>query len=346
MKKINVKKLAASLAALSAVACMAAIPASAVETPAEYGTSTKSCAVAIGQATVTLDELKASNYQVPVMIKVAPNPKINILEFGISSPLSYTLLTPDDFDEDSNPDRAKQLKEMKTAPEGLALTIKMTANTVKNGSDNVTWLTWASDTGVKTQKFAVVLVDVPKDAKEGDKFDIKYLNEGLSGNPEICALNEDADKKDYVELKDFEGIDGFVKIAGTPTPTETTTTTTTTSTSTTTTTTTTSTSTSTTTTTSTAKPTTTTSTTTTTTTTMPVSETRATPKAEPRGTGILNPHKDEYYTQTTPKAAPARNNSEGTSPKTGASDVLPIAGAAAAVAVLGGVALVTKKKND
>ncbi|MBR2086199.1 MAG: LPXTG cell wall anchor domain-containing protein, partial [Oscillospiraceae bacterium] len=63
----------------------------------------------------------------------------------------------------------------------------------------------------------------------------------------------------------------------------------------------------------------------------------------------LNPHRDEYYTQTTPKAVPAataRGGGEGTSPKTGASDVLPIAGAAAAVAVLGGVALVTKKKND
>nr|MDE5564480.1 NPXTG-anchored protein [Oscillospiraceae bacterium] len=41
----------------------------------------------------------------------------------------------------------------------------------------------------------------------------------------------------------------------------------------------------------------------------------------------------------------AAKKDEG-SPKTGATDVLPIAGAAAAVAVLGGVALVAKKKND
>jgi len=57
MKKINVKKALASVAALSVVACMAAIPASAAEHT--FATSSKQAAVVIEDVTVTLDELDA-----------------------------------------------------------------------------------------------------------------------------------------------------------------------------------------------------------------------------------------------------------------------------------------------
>lgn len=224
MKKINVKKLVASIAALSAVACMAAIPASAVDTPATYGESKKACAVAIGQATVTVDELKASNYQVPVIIKVTPNPKISILEFGVSSELPYKFLTTDDFtvDDDNNPTgKFAELKALKTAPAGLSLSIDMASNIVEDNGKNVAWLTWAAEKGKTTANFAVMVVDVPKDVKGGEEFDLTYLKEGLSGNPELCANNEDGTETDYVKDGNFEGISGWIHVVGSETTTTT-----------------------------------------------------------------------------------------------------------------------------
>ena len=82
MKKINLKKALASVAALSAVACMAAVPASAAEI--NFPTTAKTAGVSIEQVTVTMDELKAANNVVPVLVKVTPNPGVNALEFGVT----------------------------------------------------------------------------------------------------------------------------------------------------------------------------------------------------------------------------------------------------------------------
>lgn len=350
MKKINVKKLVASMAALSAVACMAAIPASAADH--NYATSSKKAAIVVDQVKVTTDELKAANNQVPVIVKMNPNPSVNTLEFGISCKFDYKVLSPDDIDADE-PTSAINLP---TAPADKKIKFlgEMQYNTEKNGENNFSWLTWANTKGKTNEGVVVLLVTVPEGTGAG-KYAVNYEKAGMSNNPNIVVLNEDgSDKVDYVESDQFEGISGWIEIVPSETTTASTTTTTTTSTTTTTTTestTTSSTSTSTTTsTTTTVSQTTTKPTTSTTATTTTVATTRPTNVTTPKAYNPnLNPHRDEYYTQTTPKAVPAataRGGGEGTSPKTGASDVLPIAGAAAAVAVLGGVALVAKKKND
>ena len=226
MKKINVKKLTASVAALSAVACMASLPVCAVKTQPTYGESKKACAVVVGQATVTVDELKASNYQVPVMVKVNPNPKISVLEFGLSAKLPFTLLKAKDLKGDT-------VKGLQTAPDDLAIDIDMAKSVIseyvkagegdkkdadgnkldENGNKildkTVAWLSWAVDEGDEDSSvFAVMLVDVPKDVKGGEEFELSYLKEGLSGNPELCTLNENGTETDYAKDGNFEGISG------------------------------------------------------------------------------------------------------------------------------------------
>ena len=155
MKKINLKKALASVAALSAVACMAAVPASAATN--EFAASSKP-SVAIEQVTLTLDEVKANNYQVPVLVKVQNNPGVNALEFGVKADVTYTVVNDSDQVMDTlsalngaNADLAKGLQ--------AEMTIK--ASTVEPG---LTWMTWAaSDVKANKERFAVVLVTVPED---------------------------------------------------------------------------------------------------------------------------------------------------------------------------------------
>jgi LPXTG-motif cell wall-anchored protein len=345
MKKINVKKLMASVAALSVVATFVAIPASAATH--EYGKSEKSAAIAIGQVTVTDTELSAAQNQVPVVVKLTPNPGIDTLEFGVQSELPFEILGADfiDYDEETGAAKLPTAPTEKIKLKNGDMTFDPPAEAGKPGKPievsggYMTWLTWSATSAKTNEDFVVLLFTLPENAS--GKYDIKFLKEGRSGNPAICNMSSGTH---YSETGDFEGIDGWIQVDAATTTTEATTTTTESTTTTTTTE-------STTTTTTTESTTTTTTTESTTTTTQVITQT--TPKAvtgtEKRGTGTLNPHKDEYYTQTTPKAVPAataRGGGDSTSPKTGASDVLPIAGAAAAVAVLGGVALVSKKKKD
>jgi len=317
MKKINVKKALASVAALSVVACMAAVPASAAEHT--FATSAKKGAVTIEQITVSVDELADANYKVPVLVKVKPNPGVNAVEFGVKCALEYETVNAGKT--------AKTYADLATAGADVAdgLDVKMTCDK-SDVIEGLTWCAWAdSEIDDTMENFLLLLVTVPSDAKAGDKFPIEFAEEGApkadgSASPNIFKNTVDKPNVDYVADAAFEGVDGFIQIEGGTTEATTTTTEETTTTTEETTTTTEET----TTTTSTQVTTTTTQTQATTTTTNGTTTTGATTAAT-----------------TTTKAATSTG-----SPKTGASDVLPIAGAAAAVAVLGGVALVAKKKND
>ena len=388
MKKIDFKKALASVAALSVVATMAALPASAAEHA--FGTTEKQGAVAIEQITVTLDELSADGYQVPVLVKVSPNPGVNALEFGVSSTMEYSVVTDTDTVMDvlsakatANPDLAK----------GLQAEVTYKASPVEAG---LTWVTWAAtSTSTTKERFAVLLCTVPSTAKAGDTFAIDYKSEGVGGaSKEIFQKKENGTTTDFVADGQYEGLSGWIKIEApevvtttteattvATTTTEATTVATTTTEATTAATTTTKATTAATTTTKAATTTTKAATTTTkaattttkaattttkaattttkaattttkaaTTTTKPATlatttSGKSTTTTTGKSTTTTTGKSTTATTKATTKAATNANNNGG-SPKTGASDVLPIAGAAAAVAVLGGVALVAKKKND
>ena len=171
MKKINVKKALASVAALSVVACMAAVPASAAEHT--FATSAKKGAVTIEQVTVTLDELADANYQVPVLVKVNPNPGVNAVEFGVKCAQTYEAVT-------SSSKVMKTYSKLATANEDLAygLDAEMTVDK-SDVIDGLTWCTWASSAiDADKENFLVVLVTVPSDAKAGDKYPIEFAATG------------------------------------------------------------------------------------------------------------------------------------------------------------------------
>ena len=276
---MNFKKIMAAVAAMSLVACAAAIPASA---------SAEGATVEIDQVTLTLDELKAANYEVTIEVTLTENAGINAFAFGINVD-----------------DRCQFIADCEERE------VTMAVEAAKSSDANFVWVNGANaSTYKKSDKIITILtVTVPTDAKPGDVFELNYADKDQEGKKHIWS--DTTTKVDYVAAGSADAVDGWIKIDG---PVETTTT---------------------------ESETTTTESETTTTeseTTTTESETTTT-STESETTTTTSTHTHDGGTTTTTTAGPG-------SPATGTTDVLPIVGVAAAAAILGGVAIVAKKKED
>ena len=324
MKKINLKKVVASVAALSVVGCMAAIPTSA---------ASNGITLDIDKVELTLAELQAMGNKVPVWINLTDNAGISSVEYGVtvdSRITSYTVVN----------------SSMVASALGLSESPSVSMEVSKDG--DFSWLGFASGKMVPGKmKMVCYYVTIPDDAKPGDKYDIKYSKDNgahLGGTADKFEIWENRTLEDilgnavstanYVTAGTVDVSDGYVYILPEETTTTEATTTTTEATTTTTQATTTTTA-----------ATTTTTAATTTTTAATTSTTAATTTTTGTGTTTGKASTTTAKTTATTKAT-TKATTAGGSPKTGSGDVMPIAATAAAVAVLGGVALVAKKKND
>lgn len=332
--KSTFKKALAAVSAAAVVATSAAVftavPAEAVNMPS------------IGQVTVTLDELKANNYQVVVPISVYGGDGWDSLGFGLEWSVD-------------------ELTCVKSAS-GQGIFDAMAEGVQVNGSGfqlNPTgiggWVGYATtpngnDPAYVTSEnpFLNITFKVTEDAQPGDIFYINGRETSFDGAYTSSITHG-------TEVVTGAPSQGYIQIEGVQTTTtEATTTTTTTTTTKATTTTTTTTKATTTTTTTTAKPTTTTTTTTSTakptTTTTTATTTEVSGTSDTKDTGNTSDTKATGGTgvtkTTTTKAAQVttkKNTGSTSSPKTGS--MIPVAGAVAAIAVIGGVALVSKKRK-
>lgn len=335
--KSTFKKALAAVSAAAVVATSAAVftavPAQAVNTPS------------IGQVTVTLDELQANNYLVTVPVYIAGNTDgWDSIAFGVQ-------WSTDELTYSKGVAGASVLGAMgegiqvsgsgfQLNPAGIGGWITYATTPTGDGPTYVT-----GDGSVLNLTFKVT-----ENAQPGDIYYIDGLERSYDGAyvPKVTHGSEvvtGAPSQGYIQI---EGVQTTTTEATTTTTTTTTTkattTTTTTKATTTTTTTTAKPTTTTTTTTSTAKPTTTT-TTATTTATSKVSGTEDT--KDTGNTSATNVTGGTGVTKTTTtKAAQVttkKNTGSTSSPKTGS--MIPVAGAVAAIAVIGGVALVSKKRK-
>ena len=167
-------------------------------------------AIEIEQVTVTLDQLKAANYQVPVMIKIMHNPGVNALEFGVRCDLEYTTITESE--------EVRAYADLPTASDSVAdgLDFWMTpkVSTVEPG---LTWMWGADRDSVESREnIAMLLVTVPEDAKPGDKFPIYYSSIGAGGaSKHIFQVKANGTTVDYIADGNFVGLDGFIAIEDT-----------------------------------------------------------------------------------------------------------------------------------
>lgn len=320
--KSTFKKALAAVSAAAVVATSAAV-FTAVPADAIGG-------LAVAGVTVTMDELKANNYLVTVPVTINGNSDgWDALAFGMSwntSEITYSSNTRGGLLGD-----AYINQNIEISGSGLQLT--------PDGAG--AWIAYASTPSATGPSYVVgdgtiinVIFKVNENAQPGDIYSIGSPAVSFDGaSTPLVQHSPDASTAPASE--------GYIKIDGpvTTTTEATTTTTTTTEATTTTTTTTTAAATTTTTTTTTAKPTTTTTTTTSaaaTTTTTTTTAAATTTKAATTTSAATTTKKAAQ--QTTKK-----NTGSTSSPKTGS--MIPVAGAVAAIAVIGGVALVSKKRK-
>ncbi|MBO5226490.1 MAG: hypothetical protein J6B17_00210 [Ruminococcus sp.] len=305
--KTTFKKSMAALSAAAVVAASAAV--FAVPANAAGGTLT------VGTVTLTLEELQAANYEVKIPVDVAGSGGWYSLGYGVSFNVAEVTIS-----------RVINGAAVQSAQNDYGYDVAR--GTGINNDLGILWLGYAVTPSGSTINYvqdggvSTIVFKVNANAKAGDVYDLTALVNNGDTYQEINT----ADGKSASSL-----VSGQIIIAGEDTTTSTTTTTTSTKTTTTTTTTTTST------TTTTEEPTT---TTTTSTTTTPEATTTTTTASIPLS-GIDTTTTTTSTTKATTTTTAKKGSTE--SPKTG--DVLPVAGAAAALVVIGGVALVAKKRK-
>lgn len=320
--KSTFKKALAAVSAAAVVATSAAVftavPAQALNTPS------------VGQVVLTLEELQNQNYLVTVPVYISGNTDgWDSIAFGLEW----------NADELTYSKSAAGASVLGAMGEGIAVnTSGFQANPQGIGG----WVTYATTpTGdgptFVTGDGAVINITfkVTENAQPGDIYNIMGREDSFDGAYKSTITHGNDQSLVGAPAQ------GYIQIAGEQTTTTeaTTTTTTTTEATTTTTTTTTAAATTTTTTTTTAKPTTTTTTITSaaaTTTTTTTTAAATTTKAATTTSAATTTKKAAQ--QTTKK-----NTGSTSSPKTGS--MIPVAGAVAAIAVIGGVALVSKKRK-
>ncbi len=322
MKKNSFKKVIASLAALSVVAVgTAAVPVSAKTLEANQ----TDAEVYVDRATVSVDEAKAG---VPIYVRLnmgdAFADGMTNFEFGV--------------DVDSRASRVF-INDAATASEfgGEMLNVVVTpADSPVAGYENYTYMSFAkgdvdaekSDifaankiTGVRPTSVNVAMVYVTiADPQPGETYPITIETKGVgeAAGRELTFKNGNT----ILSTDDIQLSDGWIKIEGEPETTAPETTTTE------------------------AETTKAEETTTKAEETTTETETSATETETSTSTTTSTNNGDGTSTSTTTGTDKGKGDGDDKSPETGVSDVLPIAGVAAAVAVLGGVALATKKKND
>ena len=314
--KSTFKKALAAVSAAAVVATSAAV-FTAVPADAIGG-------LAIAGVTVTMDELQANNYLVTVPVTINSNTDgWDALAFGMSwntSEITYSSNTRGGLLGD-----AYINQNIEISGSGLQLT--------PDGAG--AWIAYASTPSATGPSYVVgdgtiinVIFKVNENAQPGDIYYIDSPAVSFDGASTPLVQHSP-------DVSTTPASQGYIKIDGAvTTTTEATTTTTTEATTTTTTTTTAAATTTTTTTTTTAKPT----TTTTTTTSAAATTTTTTTTTKAATTTSAATTTKKAAQQTTKK-----NTGSTSSPKTGS--MIPVAGAVAAIAVIGGVALVSKKRK-
>ena len=313
--KSTFKKALAAVSAAAVVATSAAV-FTAVPADAIGG-------LAIAGVTVTMDELQANNYLVTVPVTINSNTDgWDALAFGMSwntSEITYSSNTRGGLLGD-----AYINQNIEISGSGLQLT--------PDGAG--AWIAYASTPSATGPSYVVgdgtiinVIFKVNENAQPGDIYYIDSPAVSFDGASTPLVQHSP-------DVSTTPASQGYIKIDGAVTTTTEATTTTTTEATTTTTTTTTAAATTTTTTTTTAKPT----TTTTTTTSAAATTTTTTTTTKAATTTSAATTTKKAAQQTTKK-----NTGSTSSPKTGS--MIPVAGAVAAIAVIGGVALVSKKRK-
>lgn len=195
MKK-NIKKAMAAVAAMSLVACTAAVSASAADALVQIKIQDRHFDSVEEYLKADLDGDNSNGVQLAVNIDMEKNAGLTAYEFGVkvSKPLSYV----DNID-------SEDIAVPRLSP--------ASADTRANDAGETTsWYTWgASAPNTKTGVIMQIIVTCPADAKAGDSWTVSYREQGTKLNIFQDVVSQP--HVDYVADGTFAGLDGIISIA-------------------------------------------------------------------------------------------------------------------------------------
>ncbi len=144
--------------------------------------------IAVETVEISLSDLKAQNYTVPVRVDLVKNAGITYSEWGLKLDERCT------FAVQKKPD------------EPLALTVYH----AENPEQHFIWTAWASGTQVIDETGAILFVDVtlPEDAKAGDHYTVEYADWSLADKGHVWSNDSD----EWAASGDVTWTDGGVTV--------------------------------------------------------------------------------------------------------------------------------------
>ncbi len=167
-----------------------------------FGTSVKTNSIAVERIVVTMDALKAANYQVPVLVKANMPNGVDSIEYGISADVECT-----------NIRSLKSMRSYCTLPTAdpnmsdyLNNMYPPQASSATSDSKSM-WNCYSSVEPICGEFYlACLLASVPFNAKPGDCYEIQCMKEGMYGNPAYASNSSTCD--DY----SIDCLNGYIKI--------------------------------------------------------------------------------------------------------------------------------------
>ena len=186
------KKFLSILTACSALTVSAMLPLSVHAADADV-------TVSIDQKEVSMTELKKSNYEVPVFVRLEQNVNLNAVEFGVDvdSRCRFEVVTRNEY---------AQIY-------GEGIQMEMACASVP-GTDSFAWLTWASTSVYYQDKSNIVLllVKIPESANVNDVYELHYLTESPSNENKKQVWYNFGTNTDYAKTGSIMWNDGSIKI--------------------------------------------------------------------------------------------------------------------------------------
>ncbi len=136
---------------------------------------------------ISLSDLKAQDYTVPVIITLEENAGVTYTEWGLSVDERCTFAV----DEEA---------------EDLAMTVYHAINE----EQHFLWTAWASagEPNTRTGKLMVLDVTIPENAKAGDFYTVDYADWSLADKPHVWSSNDNS----WGESEDVTWVDGGIQI--------------------------------------------------------------------------------------------------------------------------------------
>ena len=168
-------------------------------------------AVYIDQRTLTINQLKALDYKVPVFVTLEKNAGITAVEFGleIDSRCSYRIIT-DTTEAWEISQNAEEVLRNDFAAAPLALNMLF----ADNSKENMSWGQWASSETFSKNNVKILLVEIelPLSAGSEEHFDVFYRTAGVSTYGRASSELWRNEATDYVAAGEVSHIDGYIEI--------------------------------------------------------------------------------------------------------------------------------------